>query len=158
MRPSQRAKKTRAEAKISKNLAMRQSQNKKSLPECWFDTYQQSRRMELEWGKSIPVVDPDNGDKYDFEIDFIHEAYQFKLDDPRYDYAIEIDGAKWHKKASKEQWKNELKLATGLKQVIHVPAVMCKDKWALMLDEMLPQARASGEPVVYLDKVASGLI
>jgi len=164
MRPSQRAKKTRAQYVIGRNQAARQAKGKKSIPEILFNEYQESRQMGLLWSDdsnhpiTIPVIDPETGEKFDFEIDFGHPVEVIPPQkQPVFDYIIEVDGNRWHKKASKERWKNHLKNLAGVR-VFHIPAIMTAKHWWPTLDTWLWGVIISGGPVEYLDRIASGLV
>lgn len=104
------------------------------------------------------MTDPETGDKFSLQIDFPHPNP--KADQPgqsKYDYCVAIDGRRFHQKKTKEVWRDRLLNLYGLR-VFHVPSEMADEQWYYKLDEWLPRVIASGGPVEYIDKVASGLI
>jgi len=146
---------TRASFLIKRNLEAAQARAA-AAGEKWhsdaekkFNEYQESRGMGLEWDNDIDVEDWQTGDKYTFQCDFLH-----KNDMGEYDIDYEIDGRKFHKKKTKEHWKDDLKNKKGLK-VIHIPAEACVKKqfWAV-LDDELPKAVLSEKPIIYIDEYA----
>jgi len=141
--------KTRAEYIISRNLANRQKQGKKSRPEEAFNKYQESRRLGLIWDKTFKMIDPKTGEVWDIQCDFLRPT-----PDGKFDIDFEIDGKKFHHKPSKDHWRDSLKINFGFNSIIHIPTEYVKRKWWAALDRLLPEAIASAESVVYIDEYA----
>ncbi|MDE1824366.1 MAG: hypothetical protein KGH74_03635 [Candidatus Micrarchaeota archaeon] len=115
-------------------------------PEQNFNSYQVSRGMGLVQNVKLPFTDLEKHHGYTFQLDFAHP------NDHTYDVDYEVDGSHYHgsdRQLAKDEWKDRLKNAQGLK-VIHVPAVLTEKKWWAYLDEWLPKALVSVSPTVYL--------
>lgn len=143
---------------IGQRLKARQAKGLPSLPETFFNEYQVSRGLGLIWDesgkKTLPFKDLDTGKVYDFQLDFLRPNPIPTDDWPgKYDIDIEIQGERFHRKASKENWKCELKNNAGLR-VILIPATMAFKRFWPDLDDLLPAAFSSDKKVIDLDEYA----
>jgi len=138
---------------IKKRLEERQAKGLPSIPETNFNEYQTERKLGLEWltpTKKTFRFRAIDGFPWNLQLDFVkHKLHPDPKDPIPFEIDFEIDGVKWHKKPSKEEWKNELKNSHGLR-VIHIPEeITAKVHWAY-LDEKLPAAITSNEMTIYI--------